>query len=82
MRIKSHGNITINNNTTITSASILVNMVQNLGWNDGANHALNATGYSMSGGVQINGQKDSLNNIHKRAGDATIALYRQYDIKI
>jgi hypothetical protein len=55
-----------------TSASILVNTVQNLGWNDGANYALNATGYSMFGGVQINGQ-DSLNSIYKRAGDSTIA---------
>ena len=54
-----------------TSASVLVNIVQNLVWNDGVNYALNVTGYSMFGGVQINGQ-DS-NNIYKRVGDLTIA---------
>ena len=54
--------INTNQTTTIsalsvnsTSASILVNIVQNLGWNDGVNYALNVSGYSMFGGVQING---------------------------
>ena len=70
--------INTNQSTTIsalsvnsTSASVLVNIVQNLVWNDGVNYALNVTGYSMFGGVQINGQ-DS-NNIYKRVGDLTIA---------
>jgi hypothetical protein len=70
--------INTNQTTTIsalsvnsTSASILVNIVQNLGWNDGVNYALNVSGYSMFGGVQINGQ--DTNNIYKRIGDLTIA---------
>ena len=70
--------INTNQTTTIsalsvnsTSASILVNIVQNLGWNDGVNYALNVSGYSMFGGVQINGQ--DTNNIYKRVGDLTIA---------
>ncbi len=54
-----------------TSASILVNIVQNLGWNDGVNYALNVSGYSMFGGVQINGP--DTNNIYKRVGDLIIA---------
>ena len=58
-------------NINCTSVGVLVNIVQNLGWNDGVNYALNVSGYSMFGGVQINGQ-DS-NNIYKRVGDLTIA---------
>ena len=53
-------------NINCTSVGVLVNIVQNLGWNDGVNYALNVSGYSMFGGVQINGQ-DS-NNIYKRVG--------------
>ncbi len=45
-----------------TSASNSVNLVQNLGWNDGVSYALNLSGYSMFGGVQINGQ--DTNNIY------------------
>jgi hypothetical protein len=70
--------INTNQTTTIsalsvnsTSVSILVNIVQNLGWNDGVNYALNVSGYSMFGGVQVNGQ--DTNNIYKRVGDLTIA---------
>ncbi len=44
-----------------TSTSVLVNIVKKLGWNDGVNYALNVSGYSMFGGVQIKCQ-DS-NNI-------------------
>ncbi len=54
-----------------TSSSVLVNIVQNAVWNDGVNYALNVSGYSMFGGVQINGQ--DTNNIYKRIGDLTIA---------
>jgi hypothetical protein len=46
-------------------------MVQNLGWNDGVNYALNVSGYSIFGGVQINGQDTDY--IYKRVGDLTIA---------
>jgi len=53
------------------STGVLVNIIQNLGWNDGVNYALNVTGYSMFGGIQINGQ--DTNNIYKRVGDLTIA---------
>ncbi len=35
---------------TSTSTGILVYVVQDLGWNDGVNYALNVTGYSMFGG--------------------------------
>ena len=55
-----------------TSLSVLVNIVQNAIWNDGVNYALNVSGYSMFGGVQINGQ-DSDHHIYKRVGDLTIA---------
>jgi hypothetical protein len=54
-----------------TSSSVLVNIVQNAVWNDGVNYALNVSGYSIFGGVQINGQ--DTNNIYKRIGDLTIA---------
>ena len=56
-----------------TSLSVLVNIVQNAIWNDGVNYALNVSGYSMFGGIQINGQ-DS-NNIYKRVGDLTISSH-------
>ena len=58
-------------NINCTSVGVLVNIVQNLGWNDGVNYALNVSGYSMFGGIQINGQ--DTNNIYKRIGDLTIA---------
>ena len=71
--------INTNQTTTIsalsvnsTSVSVLVNIVQNAIWNDGVNYALNVSGYSMFGGVQINGQ-DSNHHIYKRVGDLTIA---------
>ena len=71
--------INTNQTTTIsalsvnsTSLSVLVNIVQNAIWNDGVNYALNVSGYSMFGGVQINGQ-DSNHHIYKRVGDLTIA---------
>jgi hypothetical protein len=48
-----------------------VNIVRNLGWNDGVNYALNVSSDSMFGGVQINGQDN--NNIYQRVGDLTIA---------
>ncbi len=71
--------INTNQETTIsalsvnsTSVSVLVNIVQNAIWNDGVNYALNVSGYSMFGGVQINGQ-DSNHHIYKRVGDLTIA---------
>jgi hypothetical protein len=57
-----------------SSAAILVNIIQNLGWNDGVNYALNVTGYSMFGGIQINGE-DSTHHIYKRVGDLTIASH-------
>ena len=49
-----------------------MNIVNNAIWNDGVNYALNVSGYSMFGGVQINGQ-DSNHHIYKRVGDLTIA---------
>ena len=55
-----------------TSYGILVNIVNNGTWNDGVNYALNVTGYSMFGGIQINGQ--DTNNIYKRVGDLNIVL--------
>jgi hypothetical protein len=51
----------------------LVNIVQKAVWNDGVNYALNVSGYSMFGGIQMNGQ-DS-NNIYKRVGDLTISSH-------
>ena len=70
--------INTNQTTTIsalsvncTSLSILVNIVNNAIWNDGVNYALNVSGYSMFGGIQINGQ--DTNNIYKRVGNLTIA---------
>ncbi len=48
-----------------------MNIIQNYTWIDGLNCALNVTGYSNFGGIQINGQ-DS-NNIYERVGDLTIA---------
>ncbi len=39
-----------------TSSSVSVNIVNNAVWNDGVNYALNVSGYSMFGGVQINEQ--------------------------
>ena len=48
-----------------------MNIVNNAVWNDGVNYALNVSGYSMFGGIQINGQ--DTNNIYKRVGDLTIA---------
>jgi hypothetical protein len=70
--------INTNQTTTIlalsvncTSVSVLVNIVNNAIWNDGVNYALNVSGYSMFGGVQINGQ--DTNNIYKRVGNLTIA---------
>ena len=73
------GNTLFNNITTMNSSlnvngnttGILVNVIQNMIWNDGVNYALNVSGYSMFGGVQINGQ--DTNNIYKRVGDLTIA---------
>ena len=62
---------TVINNTSMNSLSVLVNIVQNAIWNDGVNYALNVSGYSMFGGVQINGQ--DTNNIYKRVGDLIIA---------
>jgi hypothetical protein len=38
----------------------------------GLNYTLNVSGYSMFGGIQINGQ-DTI-NIYKREGDLTIIL--------
>ena len=73
--------INTNQNTTIsalsidsTSLGVLVNVVQKAVWNDGVNYALNVTGYSMFGGIQINGQ-DSNHHIYKRIGDLTIASH-------
>ncbi len=39
-----------------TSYGNLVNIVNNGTWNDGVNYSLNVSGYSMFGGIQINGQ--------------------------
>jgi hypothetical protein len=50
---------------------IMVNIIQNYGWIDGLNYALNVTGYSNFGKIQINGQ-DS-NNVYKNKGDLNIA---------
>ena len=50
----------------------MVNIVNNSTWNDGVNYALNVTGYSMFGGVQINGE-DPKYNIYKRIGDLSIS---------
>jgi hypothetical protein len=41
----------------------VVNIIQNYTWIDGLNYALNVTGYSNSGGIQINVQ--DTNNIKK-----------------
>ena len=49
----------------------MVNLIQNYPWIDGLNYALNVTGYSNFGNLQINGL-DS-NNIYKLSGDLTIA---------
>ena len=57
-------------NINCTSSGILVIFINNAVWNDGVNYALNVSGYSMFGGVQINGQ--DANNIYKRVGDLTI----------
>ena len=57
-------------NINCTSVGVLVNIINNAVWNDGVNYALNVSGYSMFGGVQINGQ--DANNIYKRVGDLTI----------
>ncbi len=76
--INSPLHINTNQTTTIsalrikcTSLSVLVNIVNNAIWADGVNYALNVSGYSMFGGIQINGQ--DTNHIHKRVGDLTIA---------
>ena len=58
-----NSSLTVNGNTT----GILFNVIQNMMWNDGVNYALNVTGYSMFGGVQIKGQ--DTHNIYKRVGD-------------
>ena len=58
-------------NINCTSVGVLVNIINNAVWNDGVNYALNVSGYSMFGGIQINGQ--DTNNIYKRIGDLTIA---------
>jgi hypothetical protein len=50
----------------------MVNIINNSTWNDGVNYALNVTGYSMFGGVQINGE-DPKYNIYKRIGDLSIS---------
>jgi S-methylmethionine-dependent homocysteine/selenocysteine methylase len=43
-----------------TSITNLVNIVQNAIWNESAkNYALNVTGYSNFGGIQINGQDNN-----------------------
>ena len=54
-------------NINCTSSGILVNIINNAVWKDGIDHS----GYSMFGGVQINGQDTY--NIYKRLGDLTIA---------
>jgi hypothetical protein len=54
-----------------SSLGVLVNIIQNYTWIDGLNYALNVTGYSNFGGIQINGQ-DS-NNIYKGVGVLTIS---------
>ena len=47
-----------------TSYGVMVNIVNNGACNDGVNYTLNVTGYSMFGGVQINGE-GSKYNIYK-----------------
>jgi hypothetical protein len=47
-----NSSLTVNGNTT----GVLGNVVQKMMWKDGVNYALNTTGYSMFGGIQINGQ--------------------------
>jgi hypothetical protein len=46
-----------------TSSGVLANIVQIAVWSDGVKYALNVFGYSMFGGIQINGQ--DTNNIIK-----------------
>ena len=58
-------------NVNSSTVGIMVNLIQNTPWNVGINYALNVTGYSNFGGVQINGQ--DTNNIYKSVGDLTIA---------
>jgi hypothetical protein len=54
-----------------TSITNLVNIVQNAIWNESAkNYALNVTGYSNFGGIQINGQDNK--HIYNPSGDLKI----------
>jgi hypothetical protein len=57
-------------NVNSSTVSVMVNLVQNTPYNQGVNYALNVTGYSNFGGVQINGQAN--NQIYNPSGDLTI----------
>ncbi len=58
-------------NVDSSSLGIMVNIIRIYAWIDGLKYALNVTGYSNFGGIQINSQ--DTNNIFKRVGDLTIA---------
>ena len=70
--------LTINTSTTnispllinASSTTVLLNIIQNTLWNNN-NYAINITGYSNFGGLQINGQ--AFNTIYQPSGDLTIA---------
>ena len=55
-------------NVNSSTVGIMVNLIQNTPWNVGINYALNVTGYSNFGGVQIFG----LNTAQYRRNPASI----------
>ena len=57
-------------NVNASTLGPMVNLIQNTPYLNNLNPALNVTGYSNFGGVQINGQDN--NNIYKLSGDLSI----------